>query len=289
MPYHESEPPHAGSAAPTSRRTARAAGRSAPPRVPIELGLDVVRARWWLWAAMVSIVALDVLASVAAALGAPYLVTRFFDGDYKVNFPTGYKLLFLFGVTLLFALLSGVARREGDRFAPGWLLLAAVSGFACLDETVWLHQSVSEVLHHGFNTTGPLRFAWTIVYVPAAVAVFVILLRYLRHLGQGLRWPLLVGGFLYGGGAVLLEPVKSHFSEAGGEQSLLFKLAAALSDSAEMIGLTLLVVVLLTEVARRVGAVAVILIEDPSTSAAVVPEPDPATAPVTAPATEPRS
>jgi hypothetical protein len=262
--------------APTSRRTARAAAAGGPRRGTIELGLDVAAACRWLWTAMAVIVGMDFAASIVAGLGGPYLATRFFDGDYKVNFPTGYKLALLLVITVLFALLARVARRDGDGFAPGWTLLALVGGFALLDETVWLHQSISEILHHGLHTSGVLKFAWTVVYLPAVIAVLVILLRYLKYLAPSLRWWLLAGGALYGGGAVLLEPVKSHFSDTNGEQSLPFKLSAAVSDSAEMIGLTVLAVVLLTELARRVDGVALVLGGAPA---------GPAEAPVTPPRT----
>lgn len=256
------DPPSVVTRAPegrSGRRAARAAGRTGPERPALEFRLDLARARRVLWIAMTVIVVLDVLASAATALGAPYLLTRFFDGDYKVNFPTGYKIFFLAGVTLLFAALWRVARRDGDRFAPGWLLLTLVSGFACMDETVWLHQSISEFLHHRFDTSGPLKFAWVLVYAPAAAAVFLVLLRYLSFLPSAVRTPMLLGGALYAGGAVLFEPIKSHFSDSAGENSLPFKLVAAASDSSEMIGLTILVVVLLGELARRAGAVAVLL------------------------------
>lgn len=247
-----------------TRRSVRAASRAAESGVtPLEVGVDVRGARRLLWAGMGVTVALDVVASVGAAVGAPYSITRFFDGDYKANFPTGYKIFFLFGVTVLFAMLVQIARRDGDRFVRGWLLLASVAGFACLDETVYLHQSLSEVIHHSFHTSGVLKFAWTIVYLPAVLAVFVILLRYLRYLRSALRWQLLVSGILYGGGALLFEPVKSHLSDSSGEGSLAFKLVAAVSDSCEMVGLTILAVLLLTEIARRVGAVAVVLAPDP--------------------------
>jgi hypothetical protein len=256
---------------PPSRRGARPVNRAPAERGPVELGLNVATARRLLWAAMVAIVVLDFVGSIGAALGAPYTITRFLDGDYKVNFPTGYKTTFLLATTLLFALLWRAARRDGDRFAPGWLLLSLVAAFAWVDETVYLHQSISEVLHDSLHTTGPLKFAWTIVYFPAAVAVFVILLRYLKYLVPSVRRPLLLGGVLYGGGAVLFEPIKSHFSDTAGENSLPFKAIAWASDSSEMVGLTLLVVVLLTELARRAGAVAVLFSSGSETGVPQVP------------------
>jgi hypothetical protein len=239
---------------------------------PVELGLNVAKAQKILWIAAAVMVVLDFAGSIGAALGAPYTITRFLDGDYKVNFPTGYKTTFLLATTVLFALLWRTGKRDGDLFTPGWALLAFVGLFAWTDETIYLHQSLSEFLEHTFNTSGVLKFAWIVVYIPAAGAVLVILLRHLKALVPALRWPLLAGGGLYGGGAVLLEPVKSHFADGAGELSLPFKSVAWLSDSCEMVGLTLLVVVLLTELARRAGAVAVLFADVPAPRPAAGPK-----------------
>lgn len=210
------------------------------------------RIRRIMFIALAAIVTLDLLASVGAAEGAPYTLTRFFDGDLKVNFPTGYKTTFLLMAFALLVILSAWARRVGDPFTRGWQLLAAVTGFAFVDETVYLHQSISRTLQEHLHTDGVLRFAWTILYLPAAFAVGIVLLRYITRLEARSRLPLLSGGALYAFAAVGLEPVKSHLSSSRGEDSLAFKLAAFVSDSLEMIGLTILVVVLLTLLAQRV-------------------------------------
>ncbi len=70
---------------------------------------------------------------------------------------------------------------------------------------------------------------------------------------------LLPGGVLYVTGTLLLEPVKSHYSEVYGEISVHLKPAAGVSDAAlQLIGLTLLVGALLQALAPQAGSVLVV-------------------------------
>jgi hypothetical protein len=54
------------------------------------------------WKAVGVVIAADLIASLGAALGfLPYTITRFFDGDVKVNVPTGGKTTLLLASTVL--------------------------------------------------------------------------------------------------------------------------------------------------------------------------------------------
>jgi hypothetical protein len=233
-------------------------GGGEPPvaggRRPWALRLDVDAVNRVLWVSMAVVVICDFLASAAAGLhAAPYSITRFLDGDEKVNVPTGFKTTSLLAATLLLLALWSVATRDHDRAGPGWRLLAAISAFAFFDETTYLHQSLATVVHEHLHTSGVLTYAWTIVYVPVLAAAGLLVLRYARHIPSPLRWRLVAGGGLYGFGAVALEPVKSTMSEHYGDGSLNFKLTAAVSDSLEMVGLTILLVSLIAGLATMVS------------------------------------
>lgn len=225
--------------------------RNREVRTPWSLRLDLATSTRWIWVVTGTLVVLDFLASAGAALGAPYSLTRFFDGDEKLNYPTAYKVTALLAVTLLLLALHSHARWVGDPFRKGWLLLAVVTAFAFVDESTYLHQTIGGFVHHHFNTSGVLRFAWTLVYVPALLAIGLLLLRHVEHLAPPLRTRLLAAGFVYGLGAVVTEPLKSVLSDSFTEASLSFKLVAATSDSLELVGLALLVLVLLRELTGR--------------------------------------
>jgi hypothetical protein len=206
------------------------------------IAVDQVRVSRVLWMATAVLVVLDVAASVAAGLNAvPWNLTRFFDADYKVNFPTGAKTFLLLAATLLLLGCWWCARKQRHESARGWILLAGCTGFAFVDETTYLHQSLAEVMRSRYDFEGVLAYAWTVVYWPVAALASVFLLRNLRTMHPRVRNLLLPGGVLYASGALLFEPVKSQLAETYGEGSLQLKLSAATSDSLQLIGLTLLV------------------------------------------------
>lgn len=225
-------------------------GVSAPPHLSraglTVIDVDPARVSRVLWRATTVLVVLDVLAAAAAGRALlPWNLTRFFDGDNKVNFPTGAKTLLLLSATVLLLACWVAARQQGEPSARAWLFLSACTGFAFVDETVYLHQSLSEILNKVGNFDGVLTYAWTVVYWPVAALAAVVVLRYLRLMDPSVRRLLLPGGVLYVTGALLFEPVKSHFAETYGEISLHLKLTAAMSDNLQLIGLTLLVCSLL--------------------------------------------
>jgi hypothetical protein len=193
------------------------------------------------WAAVGTLVVLDVLASLAAAFDlAPYVLLRFFDGDSKVNFPTAGKTSLMLLSALLMLACWTVSKRRGDPAARGWLLLSGVTAFAFLDESIYLHQSLSDAVTKAFGLSGILHYSWTIVYAPMAVLVGVFVLRDMQLMNPVIRRRLLPAGALFAGGAIALEPIKSKLADSAGDGSLAFRLTAATSDSLELVGLGLL-------------------------------------------------
>jgi hypothetical protein len=220
--------------------------RTPTERDEVVIPVDFDRIRNVLWLVTGTLVALDFLVSVASGLRVlPYTITRFFDGDSKVNFPTGAKTTMLLATAVLMLGCWTAGRRRNDPASRGWLLLSLVTAFAFLDETIWLHQSLNQVLTNRFHFQGLLKFSWTIVYLPAAVLVGIFLLKNLRLMRPGVRNRLLPGGAIYAAGAMLLEPIKSQVADGPGDDSPAFKLVSAVSDSMELIGLTVLLLAVL--------------------------------------------
>src|SRR6185295_7010512 len=97
---------------------------AAAERDDVRIDIDVGRAQGVIWMITGVLIVLDFLVSFAAAKNLlPYTITRFFDGDSKVNFPTGAKTTFLLSAVVLMLCCWAAGRRSGDRAARGWLLL----------------------------------------------------------------------------------------------------------------------------------------------------------------------
>ena len=183
-------------------------------------------------------------------------VARFFDADVKVNFPTGFKMLTLGAVALSAWVLSRCARESHDKWARHWSRLALITMFLMLDEMAYIHQSLASALGTHHNAAGGiLHYSWVFVYLPAAAFVCVTFIPFVLALRPDLRLRLIVGGVLFAGGSGGIELVKGRIINLYGETSLQFRLTTAVSDSLEMIGLAVLVLALLAEIARRVSRI----------------------------------
>ncbi len=232
----------------------------APPGADTVIRVNIPLITKVLWALIGTLIVLGVAAAAAAGSQTlPYNLTRFFDGDQKTNFPTTAKTLLLLTATLLLLVCWQAARSRRSPAARGWLALSLCTAFAFLDESTYLHQSLSEVMNKLGDFDGPLAYAWTVIYWPAAVLAGIFVLRTMGSMQPAVRRMLLPGGILYGAGALLFEPLKSHFAETYGEISLHQKLTAAASDSLQLVGLTLLVCALLHAARHLTGSVVLVL------------------------------
>jgi hypothetical protein len=168
-----------------------------------------------------------------------------FDSNEKLNFPSEGKIVLLLYATVLLAVLGGVARTTVDRLC--WLGMASVFVLLSTDEMTYLHQRLSNLLHDHLHTHGPLRFAWVAVYVPILLALAIVYWPFWRRLADPLRTRLLVAAVCFAGGAAGVEPIKATLYHDL-HWTLAFGLAAAVSDSLELVGLALLTTTLLAAV-----------------------------------------
>jgi hypothetical protein len=223
----------------------------------VSLRLDLGRVRRVLIVTVAALVVLTFIAQFLKDAGWLSSVSRFFDSDVKLNFPSVFKDFAMVVSALGVWAIARVARDEGDPWAVHWRVLAVVIGLLALDEMTFAHQSIGETLSNHFDFTGPLHFAWVVLYLPLALAVFLILARFWWNLPPALRWSFACAGVLFAGGSGGLELIKGSIASAEGQQTLRFYLAAAASDSLEMIGLAILLLTVLRELGRRAGQVSV--------------------------------
>lgn len=197
----------------------------------------------------------------------PTGITRFFDSNSKMNFPTAYKILALLGCTVLLALIAAAKRRQRGRYARHWKGLAFVFLFLTTDEATMIHQNLDRALQRVTGADGALYFSWTIVYLPLVAAFAVIYWRFFRSLRPRQQLLFVVAGVCYAGGSGGLELLKSTtYSSAGYELTLRFGFLAALSDSLQEVGLLVFLYALLRELAAEVEEVRLRLHAQPASS-----------------------
>src|SRR4029077_20087537 len=73
-------------------------------------------------------------------------ITRFFDSDVKLNFPSAFKELALVSSALGVWAIARAAHDAGDPWTRHWQVLAVGIGLLALDEMTFAHQSIGRVL-----------------------------------------------------------------------------------------------------------------------------------------------
>ncbi len=220
--------------------------------------MDIVVSKTQLRPILAAVMAVIVAAGVAVEVLKPIYHLKSQSGivpllslSYEHNLPTFYSAALLLGCSLLLSLIAAGARRSGERFVPGWWVLAAGFLYISLDEVLSFHEEASQWLSLG----GVLHFSWV---VPAALVVLVVGAAYvpfLRLLPRAMRIRFLLAGAIYVGGAVGMELPLGYWTVHHGTDNLGYALIDAVEEAMEMLGLNLFLLALLDHLAEKGWAV----------------------------------
>ena len=120
--------------------------------------------------ALVNIIVQVVLYQAADFRGLNSLV-RFTNVDGENSVPSWYSSTQLFVCAGVLFTIAGLECRTKRPYARSWSGLAVVFLLLSIDETIQVHELVSDVLEETFNLSGFFYFAWV---VQAALFVFVV-------------------------------------------------------------------------------------------------------------------
>jgi len=205
-----------------------------------ELGDPGARAlRWWLFAAVAVASGLGLAAELWNAASASPLreaIVPKLSLSYEHNVPTWLSSSLL----LACALAAGAVARRERRWRRHWWGVAAVFGYASLDEAAELHEHLGGHL----ETSGVLYFDWVIPAVAILGVLAAVFLPFVRALAPATRWRLILAGAIYIGGAVGMELPLGWWVERAGPDNLGYALIDWVEETMEMIGASLAVVAL---------------------------------------------
>lgn len=156
-----------------------------------------------------------------------YWQVSIFDLDEEESFGTWFSavLLLLVGRVLLHQ--WRWLKREGDRWAPWWLVLGIGFHYLSLDEVVGLHEYM--------NTSMP-DVPWTAIGAPVAGVVLVAFIPWLWKQPGFFQLAAMVGAALYLGGAVGIEHATEWYADEDLINTTDYHLWIALEEGMEMLG-----------------------------------------------------
>jgi hypothetical protein len=235
---------------------APAEGAVAAEPVAIELSITPGRVATTLTGILAVLFAANVAGVVATHVLGHEFVFGFvpqFNFDQEGNIPTWFNSMLLLSSGLLLAAIATAKRRQRDAFALHWMGLSAIFLFLSLDEATSIHELLMYNFSESLNVGGAFHFVWVLFYVPLALAIGFLYLRFLAALPRRTMLLFMVAGALYVGGAAGMEMVGGMQAEAHGEANLTYALITSTEELLEMSGVILFIYALLGY-ARRSGA-----------------------------------
>lgn len=121
-----------------------------------------------------------------------------------------------------------------------WAGLAAMLLLASIDETIAVHERLSEPIGNLLNISDSFPFAWVLPFIVVGAALFPTYLGLLRSLDRQYQVLFVLSAVVYLGGAVGLEIVGGFLFEAFGP-GIATELEVIVEESAEMLGMGLLI------------------------------------------------
>lgn len=194
-----------------------------------------------------------VLAAVACLLVALSVAldgVKYFTGDHsfygliplfnvrqEANIPSFFSgCLFLVDAMLLLLVWHIRRLHRGPRAT--WLCLAGLFVFLSFDELFSVHERFTGPLRATFHTSGPLFYAWVLLYGAAVILLAAAFWPTWRRLESIHRRWLALSAALYLAGALGLEMVGvAHLVASGMRGDLWFGLLYTMEESLEMAGL----------------------------------------------------
>lgn len=172
-----------------------------------------------------------------------------FSLDAEANLPTWFSSALLLTAAALLALVAADALARRGRWARHWAGLSLVFVWLSLDETAAIHERIGGWLRTHLSLHGPLHYAGVIPMVALVLVVGITYLRFVRALPRVTLLGILAAAAIYITGAAGVEAASGWWAEGQSAKSTWLLVLATLEENLEIIGATLLILV----VARHFG------------------------------------
>ena len=166
-----------------------------------------------------------------------------FSLSYEDNVPTWYSSCLLFSCAVALACIWNRPKSERHGHGFFWGLLCLGFLYMSLDESASYHEQMSLWFH---STRGIFYYGWVIPMGGLVLALLLLFIKFLIVLPAKFRWRFFTAGFIYVGGALLMElPLGWWVDKSGSEGNIGYALIDGVQETMEMLGSTLFLIFLL--------------------------------------------
>ena len=182
---------------------------------------------------------------------------RWFNTDGEKNFPALFSCCLLAIAAVLLLVIAVAKRRERDRYAKAWSLLALIFSVLAADEWMSFHEKMTDVVNGlpvALPTMGIFHFAWIVVGLLLVAAVGLTYRNFLLHLPRQYSRLFLTAAALYILGAIGLEMASGYYVDNHQQWNPLIWLGlTTVEEGLEMFGIITFIYALLHYIQNFVG------------------------------------
>ncbi|GAB5536502.1 MAG: hypothetical protein Rubg2KO_27510 [Rubricoccaceae bacterium] len=178
----------------------------------------------------------------------------FFGMDSERSLPTFFSALLLLATSGLLTWVAAAQRREGCSFRTEvlpWAILAAGFLVMAIDEAAGIHDAIIQnSLSSRFGRGEGIFYGyWYLIYTPLVLVIAALYVPFLKQLPRSTAVRFVVAGAVYLGGALGVEAFTAAWLQ--GEEGLTLDMLQLVEESAEMLGVVLMIRALLIYLSKR--------------------------------------
>lgn len=173
------------------------------------------------------------------------VLSNLFDFNIEKNIPTMFSAFILLFSAGLLGLLGIKDKMNGTKYSP-WFGLSAVFVFLSVDEMMELHEHLITVVKMFIPTSGILYYAWIIPYTIGVIILLLIYYKFLFRLPRKILYLIILSGFIFIFGAIIIESFGGWEHELHGDRTLIYCSLYTVEETLEMLGVSLFIYTILS-------------------------------------------
>jgi len=182
------------------------------------------------------------------------------------NIPTFFSSFALIICSALLYLIAINNKKTNTSYIP-WFGLSFIFLFLSIDETLTVHEKITEPTREVFEASGFLFYAWVIPYGIALIIFIAAYAKFLFYLPRNIMLLFLASGFTFVSGAIGFELLGGYHAETFGENNVLYYIYYTCEEFLEMLGIAILLYTLLTHMENQSQTGALTLVVSSGTTA----------------------
>ncbi|WP_208597728.1 hypothetical protein [Desulfogranum mediterraneum] len=191
--------------------------------------------------------------------GRLYGLVPWFNFNNELSVPTLYSSLALLLASGLLLWIALIEKSLNKSWVP-WLGFMLLFLFLCIDESVTIHEQLTEPFRDLLHLSGVFYYAWIVPYGVAFLVFSAVYCKFLISLPRQQLGLFILSGVVFLSGAIGLEMAGGNLASVHSEQGLAYALCYTGEEFLEMTGVAIFVYSLLFYISRYLKP-AVLVIE----------------------------